>query len=107
MQKRSVFTDVMLKRFVRASRIPAVHPPLIPPLSKPGWRNSGRALRLPDASGNSGLSYWTALAAKAAVVMLFGSFALCSRAGVREVGPIGLTVGDLGRELRFDSSRWE
>jgi catechol 2,3-dioxygenase-like lactoylglutathione lyase family enzyme len=36
--------NVMLKRFVRASQIPAFHSPHIPPRSKPEWRESGEAL---------------------------------------------------------------
>src|SRR6266436_1268652 len=38
MRKQHAFLNVILKRFVRASRMPAVHSPLILTLSKLGWR---------------------------------------------------------------------
>ncbi len=150
--------DVMLKRFVRASRIPAVHSPLIPPLLKPGRRESGEALNAfgetpplheprssgresaPSESGGksepthvgcyssgvqsanrSGNSHpiplpigWGKgvrrtgkgfalgqLLAKAVVFLLLAALTLSARAGVHEVGAIGLTVNDLERVLPF------
>src|SRR5947208_7479272 len=39
--------------------------------------------------------------AKAALFLLLAALTLSAQAGVREVGEIGLTVGDLDRELMF------
>jgi len=39
--------------------------------------------------------------AKAALLLLLSALTLSAQAGVREVGAIGLTVGDLDRELMF------
>ncbi len=123
MQKRNVFMAIMLQRFVRANRIPAVHSPLILPFSKLGQRGSGEALNAFDGSeGRARHSVravsllqvrdgqatahpttprvWK-LAAKASLLLLLVALALSAQAGVREVGPIGLTVGDLDRELTF------
>ncbi len=93
--------DVMVKRFVRANRIPAVHSPLIPPLAKSGRRDSGEALNAFDRTERSGIGLWAASFAKAALSFLLLVLTLSARAGVREVGAIGLTVGDLDRELMF------
>jgi len=88
MQNRSAFTEILVRRFVRANRIPAVHPPQAPRLSASKRRWSGPTLRAFTLSR---------LAIAAAVLV----FALPILAGVREVGAIGLTVNDLGRELHF------
>jgi catechol 2,3-dioxygenase-like lactoylglutathione lyase family enzyme len=101
MQKRNIFIDVILRRFVRADRIPAVHPPLIPPLAKMGWRQSGEALNAFEGSDRGGFGLWRRALAKTAPVLLLLALTLSVQAGVREVGEIGLTVGDLGRELMF------
>src|SRR6266571_9447696 len=101
MLKRNVFMDVMVKRFVRANRIPAVHSPLIPPLAKSGRRDSGEALNAFERTERSGIGLWAASFAKAALSFLLLVLTLSARAGVREVGAIGLTVGDLDRELMF------
>jgi catechol 2,3-dioxygenase-like lactoylglutathione lyase family enzyme len=101
MLKRNVFTDVMLKRFVRANRIPAVHPPLIPPLPKSGWQESGEALNAFERTENARVWFWKIPLAKAALFLLLAALTLSAQAGVREVGAIGLTVGDLNRELMF------
>jgi len=93
--------DVMLKRFVRANRIPPVHSPLIPPLPKLGRRESGEALNAFERTERSGGGFWEASLAKAALLLLFLVLTLSAQAGVREVGAIGLTVGDLDRELMF------
>jgi len=91
----------MLKRFVRANRIPPVHSPLIPPLPKLGRRESGEALNAFERTERSGGGFWEASLAKAALLLLFLVLTLSAQAGVREVGAIGLTVGDLDRELMF------
>src|SRR6266567_3244367 len=91
----------MLKRFVRATRIPAVHSPLIPPLSKLGRRESGEALNAFERTENAGVGFLEMPLAKAALFLLLAALTLSAQAGVREVGAIGLTVGDLDRELMF------
>src|SRR6266446_3959125 len=101
MLKRNVFVGVMLKRFVRANRIPAVHSPLILPLSKLGRQDSGEALHAFKPTERSGVGLWAASLAKAALSVLLLVLTLAAQAGVREVGMIGLTVGDLDRELMF------
>src|SRR6266567_1085446 len=101
MLKRNVFVDVMLKRFVRANRIPAVHSPLIPPLSELGRRESGEALNAFERTENASVGFLEMPLAKAALFLLLAALTLSAQAGVREVGAIGLTVGDLRRELMF------
>jgi len=101
MLKRNVFMDVMLKRFVRANRIPAVHSPPIPPLCKPGRRESGYALNAFERTENARVGFWEMPPAKAALFLLLAALTLSAQAGVREVGAIGLTVGNLNRELMF------
>ena len=91
----------MLKRFVRANRIPVVHSPLIPPLPKLGRRESGEALNAFERTENTRVGFWEMPLAKAALFLLFAPLTLSAQAGVREVGAIGLTVGDLDRELMF------
>lgn len=110
--------DVLVKRFVRANRIPAIHSPLIPPLPKLRRRESGEALNafgettphpipLPIGWGegvrrtSEGNPLWEMPLAKAALFLLLAALTLSAQAGVREVGAIGLTVGDLDRELMF------
>src|SRR5437867_2528523 len=101
MRKQHAFVNVILKRFVRASRMPAVHSPLILPLSKLGWQESGQALNAFKRTKHGGVGLWGALLAKAALCLLFFALALSAQAAVREVSVIGLTVGDLDRELMF------
>src|SRR6266700_5310371 len=101
MLKRNVFMDVMLKRFVRANRIPAVHSPLIPPLPKLGRRESGEALDAFERTEHANVGFWEMPLAKAALFLLLAALTLSAQAGVREVGAIGLTVGDLDHELTF------
>lgn len=93
--------DVMLKRFVRANRIPAVHSPLIPPPQKMGRRESGEALNAFERTEDASVGFWEMPLAKAALFLLLAALTLSAQAGVREVGAIGLTVGDLDRELMF------
>jgi len=88
MQNQSPFKAVMFRRFLRANRIAAVHPPraLLPCASKRRWSGSFlRTFGLPR------------IAFTAALLLL----ALPVLSAVREVGAIGLTVNDLGRELNF------
>jgi len=93
--------DVLVKRFVRANRIPTVHSPLIPPPPKLGRRESGEALNAFRQTEHARVGFWETLLAKAAILILVAAFTLSAQAGVREVGAIGLTVGDLDRELMF------
>src|SRR6266699_1993085 len=101
MLKRNLFMNVLVKRFVRANRIPAVHSPLIPPLSKLGRRESGEALNAFERTENASVGFLEMPLAKAALFLLLAALTLSAQAGVREVGAIGLTVGDLDRELMF------
>jgi catechol 2,3-dioxygenase-like lactoylglutathione lyase family enzyme len=107
MQKRNVFMDVMVKRFVRATRIPAVHPPRIPPTCASDWSGADPALNTFIESvnqhrpGRRGIGPFWALTARALAVLAFISLAAAGRGAVSEVGTIGLTVSDLGSELNF------
>jgi catechol 2,3-dioxygenase-like lactoylglutathione lyase family enzyme len=107
MRKRNVFMDVMVNRFVRANRIPVVHPPQLPPLAALGWRESDPALKNFIESVNQrrperrGFGPFWALTARAIVILAFISLPFALHAGVREVAAIGLTVNDLGSELNF------
>ena len=97
----------MLKRFVRASRIPVVLPPQLLPPSTLGRRESGAALNdferaePPPDCDTPPCRFVEFAFAKAALCLLLASLTLSAQAGVREVGAIGLTVNDLGRELAF------
>src|SRR6266853_6402913 len=101
MVKRNVFMAVVVQRLVGANRIPAVHSPLIPPLHKLGRRESGETLNALERTENTRVGGWKMPQSKAALYLLFVGLTLSVHAGVREVGAIGLTVGDLHRELVF------
>lgn len=88
MQQRNVFTNFLVRRFVRANRIPVVFPPPAPRLHASKRRWSGSTLK----------SFSLVRAVTAGLLLLL---ALPVLAAVREVGAIGLTVNDLGRELNF------
>jgi len=88
MQHRNAFTNFLVRRFVRANRIPAVFPPPAPRLHASKRRWSGSILK----------SFSLARTAAAGLLLLL---ALPALAAVREVGAIGLTVNDLERELNF------
>lgn len=88
MQSRNAFTEILARRFLRANRIPVVSPPLAPRQFALKRRWSGSALKLPSS-------------AQVTFGLLLLAIALPAPAGVREVGAIGLTVNDLGRELHF------
>lgn len=79
---------MLLRRFVRANRIPAVYPPRAPRLFASKRRWSGSTLK-------------TFALPRLAFATILLTLALPVLAGVREVGAIGLTVNDLGRELNF------
>ena len=108
MKKQNVFLGVMVKRLVRANRIPAVHLPQLPPNPKPGWRESDPALnafevgsaRCADRTPQRGVPTIFKFA-RAMIVVSFMLFTFTAQAGVREVGAINLTVGDLEKELNF------
>jgi catechol 2,3-dioxygenase-like lactoylglutathione lyase family enzyme len=101
MLKRNTFLDMLVRRFVRANRIPAVRSPLIPPRQKLERRESGEALN--DFERSEGARTWflDLALARAALFILFLAFALSAQAGWRGLGAIGLTVGELDRELMF------
>src|SRR6185369_7443694 len=101
MLSRNAFMKVLARRFVRANRIPAVHPPPIPPLPKMGRRDSGEALDAFDPTHCHRGGFWEMPLAKAPLLMLFVALTLAAQARVREVGVIGLTVGNLAGELTF------
>jgi catechol 2,3-dioxygenase-like lactoylglutathione lyase family enzyme len=107
MQRRNIFMDVMVKRLVRANRIPIVHPPILPLQSQPGQRVSDADLNSFIERTNQhsherrGTAPFWALTARAVMVGLIALSAISSRAGVREVGAVGMTVNDLGSELNF------
>ncbi len=99
MLNRNAFTEILVRRFVRANRIPAVHPPQAPRLHASKRRWSGSALKAFETE--RGRPSRAPLLAQAAVFLLLVALALSAQAAVREVGAIGLTVNDLGRELSF------
>src|SRR5690349_24447134 len=107
MQKRSQLLNVSARRFVRADRIAAVHPPAIPPTTASEQRESDPSLNVFIESVNQhrperrGFGPFWALTARAIITFAFVSFLLSAQAGVREVGAIGLTVNNLGSELNF------
>src|SRR5258707_9987564 len=101
MLKQNAFMNVLVKRFVRANRIPAVHSPLIPLLSKLGRRESGEALNAFELKQSADVGFWETPLTRIALFLLITMFALSALAGVHEVGAIGLTVEDLNRELMF------
>jgi catechol 2,3-dioxygenase-like lactoylglutathione lyase family enzyme len=107
MRKRNVFMDMMVKRFVRANRIPAVHPPELPPPLASEWQEFDPALNTFIALVNQhrperrGFGPFWALTARAIIILAFISLIPVLRSSVREVGVIGLTVDDLGGELNF------
>ena len=107
MQKRNVFADELVRRFVRASRVPVVLPPRLLPPSALGRRESGPALNAfgraepPLDRDTQPHRLFGFVFATAALFLLLAALTLPAQAGVREVGTIGLTVNDLGRELAF------
>jgi len=92
MSERNAFIAVLVKRLFRANRIPAVHPPPIPPLSKPGRGNPARPWTLLERPENASVGFWEMPLAKAAIFLSLAVLTLSAQAGVREVGAIGLTV---------------
>lgn len=86
MHNRKVFLEVLVRRFQRAGRCGIPRPPEFSS-SLPLIRGQSRPAR-------------PALLIISIALLLF-VLALPARAAVREVGPIGLTVGDLRRELHF------
>ena len=88
MQNRNVFTEILVRRFVRANRIAAVPPPRAPCLNalKRRWSAS---------------TFQSTSPVRIVIPMLLLLLALPVLAAVREVAAIGLTVDDLGRELNF------
>src|SRR5687767_8308289 len=102
---------------VRARRRIAPRPPESLPLSTSNWGESDRALPAfsqptKDNRANQHFepggffpcgeqnSVW-ALGARVALVLVLFVASLSSQAAVREVGAIGLTVGDLDRALEY------
>jgi catechol 2,3-dioxygenase-like lactoylglutathione lyase family enzyme len=54
-----------------------------------------------SAEAHDGIAFWKMPLARVALFLLFAALTLTTQAGVREVGAIGLTVGDLDRDLMF------
>ena len=108
MKKQNVFLGVMVKRLVRANRIPAVHLPKLPPNPKPGWRESDPAqnpfkvgsARCADRTLQRGVPTIFKFA-RAMIVVSFVLLTFAAQADVRGVGAINLTVGNLDTELNF------
>ena len=83
MQSHNSVVGFLFRRFARANLITAVISPPAPRLSAAKRRGAGSSQR------------------HATVLLLLCVLSLSVHAGVREVGAIGLTVHDLGRELNF------
>ena len=66
-----------------------------------GRRESGEALNAFERTENARVGFWEMPLANTALFLLLAALTLSAQAGVREVGAIGLTVGDLNRELMF------
>src|ERR1041385_2029421 len=98
MQNRNAFAEILVRRFVRANRIPAVLPPPTSPATNSGQRKSDPALNAFIESVNSEVRLARyanrtpqhgILAifqfARAMIVLLFVVFTLATQAAVREV----------------------
>ena len=92
MQHRNVLREILLRRFVRANRIAAVHPRRAPRLHSLKRRWSGSTLKISSQ-------------VRIAIPAILLTLALPALAAVREVIAIGLTVNDLGRELSFFTNK--
>src|SRR5262245_57108223 len=88
MRNSNVFTQLLVRRFVRASRISVAHLPQALRLSASKRRCSGSTLKP--------FSF-----PRATIAALLFLLTLPALAAVREVGVIGVTVNDVGRELTF------
>jgi catechol 2,3-dioxygenase-like lactoylglutathione lyase family enzyme len=88
MRNHTALAELLIRRFVRANRIPAVHPPRAPRLSASKRRQSDSALN-------------AFCFPRAAIAALLLTFVLPAMAGVCEVSIIGLTVDNLDKELAF------
>src|SRR5258707_15835587 len=119
MQKQSAFMNVVVKKFTGAARRFNPRPPESRPSSPP---IRGNAVADPPTFPQSPSVAWPledcanepagffvcsernslwGLGARVAFVLLLLVASLSSQAAVREVGAIGLTVGDLDREVEF------
>src|SRR5436190_16589688 len=119
MRKQSAFMNVLVRRFAGAARRLNPRPSESLP-SCPSIR--GNAVAAPPAFQQSPPNAWPhedcanepaaffscgernalwALGARVALVLLLLVASLSSQAAVREVGAIGLTVGDLDRVVEF------
>jgi catechol 2,3-dioxygenase-like lactoylglutathione lyase family enzyme len=83
------------------NRIPLVDSSPIPLPQRLGPGESGKTLNAFHGTGNTTPGFSNLAPVKVALFFLFAVFALSTRTGVREVGGIGLTVGDLDRGLKF------
>ena len=119
MRKQSAFLNVVVRKFTGAARrldprpseslpsSPSIRgeavaaPPAFQPSPPTGWPQEDCANEPAGffACGERNLVW--ALGARIALVLLLLGAALSSQAAVREVGAIGLTVGDLDRALEF------
>lgn len=116
MAKQNAFTNVVVRKFAGAAR--RLDPrPSEPHPSSPSIRGDAAAAPPAFLSSRPGRAHedgtsavffacgepnalW-ALGARVAVVLLALVLSLSSQAAVREIGPIGLTVSDLDRELEY------
>lgn len=87
MRKQTAFLNLLLNRFTKKRQFPPVHP-------------SASLHFNPDrGKGNRALKIF--LNSRGAACALLLLLTIGAHAGVQEVGAIGLTVGDLNRELAF------
>ncbi len=101
MKSKSAFLEILVRKISKAgrhhvARLPAY--PSLPPLLATDGRPACDGLSRPRAGRRRNLSF--SLAGLATIIAVCVSLATAA-AAVREVGPIGLTVANLNRELAF------
>src|SRR5688572_10940273 len=119
MRKQNAFMDVIVQRFAGAARrldprpsesLPsspsirgnaAAAPPASQPLPPNAWSHEDCANEPARFFACGERNALWALGARVALVLLLLVASLSSQAAVREVGAIGLTVGDLDRQVEF------
>src|SRR5881397_3951546 len=119
MRKQSPFLNVVVRKYTGAARrfdprpsesLPsspsirgnaAAAPPAFPSASAQAWPQEDCANEPAGFFACGERNALWALGARFVVVLLFLIASLSSQAAMREVGAIGLTVGDLDRALKF------
>jgi catechol 2,3-dioxygenase-like lactoylglutathione lyase family enzyme len=119
MRKQSAFLNVVVRQFTGAARrldprpsesrpsSPSIRgdaaaaPPAFPPAQPIAWPHEDCANEPAAVFACGERNTLWALGARIMLVLLLSGAALSSQAAVREVGAIGLTVGDLDRVLPF------